>query len=104
MDLEEKTYELLKDISFPGHYFRAGQRKTAKEWYELFKFVDISWEKDWFMDVEGIQENEFSDVLSRIIIEEFEKRGLRSQTYSTAARAIAQRWITYNDSVASLKK
>ena len=84
---EETLYELKKDVQIPGHYWRAGIRKTEKEWKEIFHMSDdypFQWEREWFIDLRPQQEQP-TDGVADIVDEVFEKEGLKSISYKEAA-------------------
>lgn len=90
-----KEYELKKDVTTPGNFWRAGIRKTEKEWREIFDFVNIQWESEWFIDLSVAQEEAPKDELRDIINSVFKDKGLHSITYKEAAREIAEKWVRY---------
>lgn len=104
---DDKIFELRKDISTPGGYWRAGTRKTKKEWVELFNIASYLFDhknyNEWFIDpLEVIEEFELDD-LSKIVNEVFGRKELRSISYKDAAKEVARIYLKLHTSK-SVKK
>lgn len=92
--MTEKIFELKRDVWYPGHYFRAGMRRTEAEWKEIFAFNDIRWESDWFIDLtKQEQDILLKDELGLIIEDVFSRKKLNSITYKEAARMVAEQFL-----------
>lgn len=83
-------YELLKDITTPTHYWRAGTRMDREGWEEAFPgCFDSRGSEDWFFDhdkhISMMNMGGDNDLITRIVKETFETLGLKSITYCQAA-------------------
>lgn len=94
--IEDKLYELRKDVWYPGNYYRAGIQKTEAEWAELFDFIDIDFYSEWFIDLSEHKEHESIDELQELINKVFERKQLNSISYKEAAREVAQLYLKQN--------
>lgn len=84
---EEPLYELKKDVNMPGRYWRAGAKKTEREWKIIFQIKEnwpFSWEAEWFIDLR-VKPELAKDEILELVSEIFSKRELHSITYKEAA-------------------
>jgi len=92
--MEEPLYELLKDISLPGMYYRAGNQKTKSEWIALFPHAFTLGENvEWFISLPLQEEKTVQDTAVRIVSEVFQKMGLRSISYRMAAEQCIRQYV-----------
>ena len=92
---EEKLYELLKDVTTPAKYWRAGQRETKQFWMKEFDmdYFCFKHSRDWFLDLTEQKEKVVVDELHELIQSVFAKKGLRSISYKEAAREVAEEYV-----------
>ncbi len=93
--MAHKIYELKKDIVLPGGYYRAGTKKTAKQWQKEFGKITLDKEPEWFIDISKAQDKQEPSMLNAIIDEIFKQHGLYSITYKEAAAHVAVRYANY---------
>jgi len=83
--MEERMYELKKDVWTPGGYWRAGQKRPESEWRKEFNITGpFHWAKDWFLDLTPPEVQE-KDTVKEIVKMVFEKHDLHSISYKEAA-------------------
>jgi len=92
-------YELLKDITTPTHYWRAGTRMDREGWEELFPgCFDNKHGEDWFFDhgkyMSMVHVGGDVDQITKHVKEIFSELGLKSLTYHGAAIKAVQTWMT----------
>lgn len=92
---EELLYELRQDVTMPGHYWRAGIKKTKKEWMNLFNInsFQFGWATEWFIDLSP-KDAEEVDRVKQIVKEEFNRQNLISITYTEAAENCVRKALT----------
>lgn len=84
---DEPLYELRKDVSMPGTYWRAGCRKTEKDWKQIFGIPEghpMHWERDWFIDLRPLEEQP-KDEIQELVKEIFARHNIHSITYKETA-------------------
>ena len=91
---EESLYELKQDVTLPGHYWRAGLKKTKAEWMKIFDInsYQFGWATEWFIDLAPKMEE--PDRVKEIIKEEFERQNLHSITYKEATEICVRKALT----------
>lgn len=91
---DDKIYELRKDISLPGRYFRAGQQRSKSAWKALFPDAFKFDERDWFIDIAAVEEaKKDSRSVKQIIVDEvFARHELKSLSYKEAAMECMTRY------------
>ena len=92
----EKIYELKQDVWTPASYCRAGDRRTASEWYKEFGEFNIEWSNEWFIDLSEPEEKNNQHPLSVLIDKVFDRYHIHSLTYKDAAFEIAELWLKQN--------
>lgn len=91
----KNRFELLRDITTPTEYIRAGEIRTGEEWEKSFPgcMTDPTF-STWFLDMSKFSPEEVRpDLASQIIDEVFKDEGLQSVTYKLAARKILTEYI-----------
>jgi hypothetical protein len=93
----EQLFELKKDVTTPGGYFRAGIQKTRPEWEKFFpgSFDRIILTGDeWFIDLsKPLPVPDPLPLTTQIVDEVFAERGLRSISYKQAAQECIERYV-----------
>jgi hypothetical protein len=83
------TYELRKDVQMPNGFWRAGIRKTAEEWNELWPNAIPTWgNNEWFIRIDPNVPNPLPDPVDmpvRIVTGMFKAHQLHSITYKQVA-------------------
>lgn len=93
----DKIYELKRDIWTPSDFIRAGTRKTETHWKERLGDFEMTFESDWFIDLEEQEKIDRQiDELDILIKTIFSKQGLNSISYKEATREIAESWLKQN--------
>ena len=90
---EEKIYELRQDVWTPAGFWRAGSKKTEKEWHEQFGDFHMPFCSEWFIDLSRYEEPFLKDELQDLINKVFGRKKINSITYKEAAREIAELWL-----------
>ena len=87
MKKTDKLFELRKDVSMPGQYFRAGLRKPLWEWERAFGALIDPDIREWFFDVEEEAKKPVPEPHLKITVvhEVFEAAGLNGIAYKNAA-------------------
>lgn len=84
--MDEPLYELRKDVQMPGAYWKAGIKKTEKEWREIFHMGEsqYKWSSEWFLDLTPVKRPEH-DRVKQIVEDIFIRENLFSISYKEAA-------------------
>lgn len=85
--MSEPIYELKKDVSMPGRYWRAGAKKTEAEWKKEFGIkpdYPFQWCMDWFIPPPE-EPNYHIDEVKEVVKSVFDRQQLHSITYREAA-------------------
>lgn len=79
----------------PGHYWRAGVKKTKAQWIEIFDMDEyqFGWADEWFIDLTPTEPHQI-DRVKEIVNQEFEREGLHSITYKEAAETCVRKALT----------
>ena len=87
-------YELKKDISHPGAYYRAGQQKSKEEWEAIFPNAFLLNSNEWFIDLSKLKTKEGqADLVKTVVNEVFEKHQLHSISYKEAAQEACREYL-----------
>ena len=89
----DDEYELIKDISLPNKYYRAGAIKLKSEWEALFPGCFDFFSREWFIHLSTIskQPNNILSLEETIVNTVFHSLNLHSISYKQAAvRALVE--------------
>lgn len=92
----EKLYELRQDVWTPAGFWRAGMKKTEKEWHQAFGDFYMPFCSEWFINLSEYKEPDSRDELQDLVNKVFERKKLNSISYKEAAREIAELWLKQN--------
>lgn len=93
---EETLYELRKDAWTPSGYWRAGIKKTKKDWQKEFNNENLIMWNDWFINTSEVIEKKPVNELYQLVNDVFKSKGLNSISYKEAACEVAELWLKQN--------